>query len=55
PEGNSDHRFAGLSLFKRGFGGEDFQYLPAQDLIINYPRYLINYFIEQLRKKIRRV
>jgi len=55
PLEKSDHRFAGLSLFKRGFGGEDFQYLPAQDLIINKPRYLLNYLIESFRKIIRRV
>ncbi|MDO8573838.1 MAG: peptidoglycan bridge formation glycyltransferase FemA/FemB family protein [Candidatus Daviesbacteria bacterium] len=55
PEGDKDHRFSGLSLFKRGFGGSDFEYLHAQDLIINYPRYLLNYSIEFLRKKIRRV
>lgn len=55
PEGNLNHRFSGLSLFKRGFGGQDFQYLPAQDLIINYPKYLISYSIEKLRKIIRRV
>lgn len=55
PQDKSDHRFAGLSLFKRGFGGEDFEYLHAQDLIINKPKYLVNYLIETLRKKIRRV
>jgi lipid II:glycine glycyltransferase (peptidoglycan interpeptide bridge formation enzyme) len=55
PENNPDHRFAGLSLFKRGFGGEDFEYLHAQDLIINKPRYLLNYLIESFRKIIRRV
>ncbi|MBI2330369.1 peptidoglycan bridge formation glycyltransferase FemA/FemB family protein [Candidatus Daviesbacteria bacterium] len=55
PEGDKDHRFSGLSLFKRGFGGADFEYLHAQDLIINYPRYLLNYLVELLRKKIRRV
>lgn len=55
PEGDKDHRFSGLSLFKRGFGGVDFEYLHAQDLIINYPRYLFNYLVEFLRKKIRRV
>lgn len=55
PLDKADHRFAGLSLFKRGFGGQDFEYLHAQDLIINKPRYLISYLIEQLRKKIRRV
>jgi len=48
-----EHRFSGLSLFKRGFGGEDFQYLPAQDLIINKPKYLINYLVESLRNRLR--
>lgn len=55
PENNSNHRFSGLSLFKRGFGGEDFQYLPAQDLIISKPRYLFIYILESLRKKLRGV
>ncbi len=49
------HRFSNLSMFKRGFGGEDFEYLHAQDLIISYPKYAVNYIIEILRKKIRRV
>ncbi|MBI4089737.1 MAG: peptidoglycan bridge formation glycyltransferase FemA/FemB family protein [Candidatus Levybacteria bacterium] len=55
PLNKTDHRFAGLSLFKRGFGGEDFEYLNAQDLIINYPRYTLNYTIETIRKLIRKV
>jgi len=55
PENDTNHRFSGLSLFKRGFGGVDFEYLHAQDLVINYPKYLITYLIEQFRKKIRRV
>jgi lipid II:glycine glycyltransferase (peptidoglycan interpeptide bridge formation enzyme) len=55
PENKQNHRFSGLSLFKRGFGGEDFEYLHAQDLIINYPKYLINYAIESIRKKVRNV
>ncbi len=49
------HRFANLSVFKRGFGGEEAEYLHAQDLVINYPKYFINYTIEIVRKKIRRV
>jgi len=49
------HRFYGLSIFKRGFGGEDVEYLQAQDYVINYPRYLINLSIERLRKLRRRV
>lgn len=55
PLDKADHRFSGLSLFKRGFGGKDVEYLHAQDLIINYPKYLINYTIETVRKRIRNV
>lgn len=55
PEGKQSHRFAGLSLFKRGFGGEDVEYLHAQDLVINYPRYTINFLLEEARKILRRV
>lgn len=50
-----NHRFYGLSIFKRGFGGEDVRYLHAQDLIINYPKYFINYAIERFRKIRRNV
>lgn len=53
PENKRNHRFSGLSLFKRGFGGEDFEYLNAQDLIINKPKYLLNYIIETLRNRLR--
>lgn len=55
PEGSVDHRFAGLSLFKRGFGGEDVAYLPAQDLVFDNKKYLINYWIEKIRRKVRKV
>lgn len=55
PEEISNHRFSGLSLFKRGFGGQDIAYLHAQDLIINYPKYFINYIVEWSRRKIRHV
>ena len=55
PPHNKNHRFYGISIFKRGFGGEDFEYLHAQDLIINYPRYVINYVIENIRKKVRNI
>lgn len=52
---NANHRFANLSIFKRGFGGADFEYLHAQDLIISRPKYLLNYVIEQTRRRIRNV
>ncbi len=50
---NPSHRFYNLSVFKRGFGGEEIEYLPAHDLVINAFSYAINYTIEIVRKKIR--
>lgn len=55
PEQEKDHRFYGVSVFKRGFGGEDLEYLHARDLIINPILYKINWLIEIARKKSRRV
>lgn len=55
PEGEINHRFWGVSVFKRGFGGEDVEYLHARDLVVNPFVYKINWLIESARKKIRRV
>jgi lipid II:glycine glycyltransferase (peptidoglycan interpeptide bridge formation enzyme) len=55
PPDEPHHRFAGVSIFKRGFAGEDVQYLHAQDLVVNRPRYLANLVIEDVRSKLRRV
>ena len=55
PPENKNHRFYGISIFKRGFGGKDLEYLHAQDLVINYPKYVFNYVIENIRKKMRNV
>ena len=55
PEGQTNHRFHGVSVFKRGFGGEDVEYMHARDLIINPFAYKINWLIESVRKKARRV
>lgn len=55
PEDQPNHRFYGISLFKRGFGGKDVEYLHAQDMVINNPRYLVNFIIERIRKYIRKV
>lgn len=55
PEGQTDHRFWGVSVFKRGFGGEDVEYLHARDLVINPLSYKINQAIELARKKLRRL
>lgn len=55
PEAQKDHRFSGLSLFKRGFSGADFAYLHARDLILNRQRYAFSWMIENIRKRARHV
>jgi lipid II:glycine glycyltransferase (peptidoglycan interpeptide bridge formation enzyme) len=54
-EDQKDHRFYRLSIFKRGFGGADLEYLHAQDLVINKLKYLVNWAVENIRKKVRHV
>jgi lipid II:glycine glycyltransferase (peptidoglycan interpeptide bridge formation enzyme) len=46
------HRFAGVSIFKRGFGGKEVSYLPAYDLPITGYYWLERGF-ELTRKKFR--
>ena len=48
----NSHRFAGPSLFKRGFGGEQVAYLHAHDLPLSW-KYWVNWGIETIRKKFR--
>jgi len=55
PEGSSPkHRFAGVTLFKKGFGGYPISYLPAQDLPLRWNYYLV-YLFESLRRAWRRL
>ncbi|MFI5205391.1 MAG: lipid II:glycine glycyltransferase FemX [Candidatus Paceibacterales bacterium] len=54
-EDQKQHRFYKLSIFKRGFGGKDLEYLHAQDLVINKIGYFKNWIIENIRKRARRV
>lgn len=54
PKDRPSHRFAHLSVFKRGFGEEEVQYLPAHDLPISRKYSYIRLF-ELLRKTARRV
>lgn len=54
PQDKPEHRFAGVSTFKRGFGGQEVQYLPAQDLAVGWQYHVINQF-ELARKKMRRL
>lgn len=53
--GQTKHRFYGVSVFKRGFGGEDVAYLPAHDLVIQPLRYPFTYAFEKARHKTRRL
>lgn len=55
PEEDKNHRFYGVSVFKRGFGGKDVEYLHARDLVINPFSYKINQAIEIARKIRRRL
>jgi len=53
PPGQPHHRYAGVTTFKTGFGGEIVTYVPAHDIIINKLRYTPDYLIETIRKKRR--
>jgi|SRR3989338_7724067 len=50
PEDRPRHPWKNLSLFKKGFGGSEVNYLHSQDLPINFFKYRINYLIESYRK-----
>lgn len=53
--GQTKHRFYGVSVFKRGFGGEDVAYLPAHDLVIDKMRYPLTFLFETARRKARKL
>ena len=53
PAGQPGHRYAGVTTFKTGFGGEVVEYVPAHDLVISKFRYLKNLIVEKARKKRR--
>jgi len=53
-DGNPKHRFAGVTIFKKGFGGEQVNWLHAHDLPI-YPLYWCTHFFELIRKRLRRL
>jgi len=48
----SSHPWAGLSLFKMGFGGARKDYIKTKDFVLSW-KYWINYIIETLRKRKR--
>lgn len=52
---DTEHRFYGVSQFKRSFGVDELIYLHAHDLIINSGKYKMDYLIEKVRAKVRHV
>ncbi len=48
-EDQNKHPWAGLSLFKRGFGGAPHEYVHAKDFVLN-PKYWLNWSVEKARK-----
>ena len=53
PAGQPEHRYAGVTTFKTGFGGEVVEYVPAHDLVISQIGYLKDLIVEKARKKRR--
>ncbi len=53
PAGQPNHRYAGVTTFKTGFGGEIIEYVPAHDLVISKIGYLKDLVVERARKKRR--
>ncbi|MEK7451286.1 MAG: peptidoglycan bridge formation glycyltransferase FemA/FemB family protein [Patescibacteria group bacterium] len=49
PENNPKHPWAGLTLFKKGFGGFSEEYIPAHDFVIKYSYWFVC-LIEKIRK-----
>ena len=53
PPGQPGHRYAKVTTFKTGFGGEVVEYVPAHDLVISRVGYLKDLVVEKARKKRR--
>ena len=51
----TNHRFYGVSEFKRSFGCEELKYTPAHDYVINPVKYQLTKLVETARKKHRHV
>ena len=52
PEGKKNHPWAGLSLFKMGFGGYKKEYVKTQDFPLS-KKYYLTYLFEKIRKLFR--
>lgn len=53
PANQPEHRYARVTTFKTGFGGEVVEYVPAHDLVISRVGYLKDLIVEKARKKRR--
>ncbi|MBO7132430.1 peptidoglycan bridge formation glycyltransferase FemA/FemB family protein [Candidatus Saccharibacteria bacterium] len=53
PANQPNHRYAGVTTFKTGFGGGVVEFVPAHDLIISKVKYLKDFVVETIRKKKR--
>lgn len=53
PAGQPNHRYAKVTTFKTGFGGEVVNFVPAHDLVISKVKYLPNLLVETARKRHR--
>lgn len=53
PAGQPNHRYAGVTTFKTGFGGKVVEYVPAHDLVVSKMRYMKDFIVEIVRKKRR--
>ena len=53
PPGQPNHRYAGVTTFKTGFGGEVVEFVPAHDLVISKVGYLKDLVVEKARKRRR--
>jgi len=49
PTDNKKHPWAGLTLFKKGFGGYKKEYVKTQDLVLS-SKYWLNFAVEKIRK-----
>jgi lipid II:glycine glycyltransferase (peptidoglycan interpeptide bridge formation enzyme) len=53
PPNQPNHRYARVTTFKTGFGGEQVEFIHAQDIVINPVKYQLTKIVEQVRKKKR--
>lgn len=54
-EDDTNHRFYGVSVFKRGFGVDELKYVPAHDLVIKPAKYTLTKLVESARRRSRKV